>query len=462
MKPEKVLHNNRATFLPPTSVQVLNMADIKEYPLPLEALKKALAANETLQEQILVELERIGERKATNRRRAAALSLVHATSLARNKAPKEKASTLPDCPWTNTYFVDKKRKSFPGPNEDAVRREKAESSSFFASSNPPWMQKDKSLLEKAIEEVKKESNDGEFIDFVRVAEKVSNKNVSRSPEECRIQSQNLHKKPAWNDTELSRLRAIVNEQKEKSAGNIIDWSNVANMLGNGRTVWEVFQVFQSKIVAKPKATHWTPEEDEFLLKFVAAMGPQHVLNQDCMSLLAARFLPNKTKIQIHNRLNGSLLNPKFVSEAWNEGDERKLALCMKVYSESEPKQALFLSTGHIPNRSRSSVSEKWDRSLDPSFSPEPFTKEEDQELMEVMRANPGMGWKEIATKFFPHRHPHRLVNRFSELAEDQDILDRFGNQLLKKSKDGNLEHSGSVSAVATDYVVKIKKRVRMS
>ena len=434
--------------------------------LPLEALQKALAANQKVQDQILVELKRIGELKARNRKRAAAL--IHASSLP--KKPKPSPPALADCAWTDQYFTDKTSStSRPDPNPDDVRRTKAEKDSFLVSNNPPWLTKDNKLLEKSIKTVKLElhTNSDDAIDFGRVAKKVSQKTkISRSADECRVQTSNLKKKPAWTDAEIAHLRKIISEQKEKFANssdddknNAIDWKLVASTLGTGRTPWEVFQTYLSKIERKPKQVPWTPEEDEFLLKFVAAMGPQYTTSQAGSAFLASRFLPNKTKMQIMYRLNNSLLNPRFVSECWNEADERKLALCMKVYSESDSKHALFLSSGHIPNRSRGSVAEKWDRSIDPAYAGGPFSKQEDQELMQVIRANPEMGWRELSTKFFPHRHPHRLQSRFSEVAEDNDILQRFGNEFLKE---GNADQSESGFANTTDYVVKVKKTVRMS
>lgn len=436
------------------------MNDAKERPLPFEALQKALVENEALQEQVLAELKRIGGLKAQNRKQAAALSLVHASSLAKNQ---EKAPTLPYCRWSDKYFVDKNRRSEPRPNEDAARREQAESASFFAQTNPPWTTHGNKLLERAIAETKQESPGCESIDFERVAEKVSTKNLVRSAEECRVQSRNLIKKAGWQQPEIEKLRRIVSELQEKSHDHSkIDFVFVAKTLGTGRSAWEVFRIYQARIIGKPKPIRWAPEEDEFLLKFVAAMGPQLVINSECASFLAARHLSDKTKREIKQRLNATLLNPKFVCEAWNEVDERKLALCMKVYSESDPKHALFLSTGHIPTRSRTISALKWDRNLDPSFSAAPFSKREDQELLQKLRENPGMGWTEFQQNFFPHRHHHRLSNRFSELAEDQDILDRYGDKVLKRSSDGDCGQMESVSSVGADFVVKVKKRTRMS
>jgi hypothetical protein len=152
------------------------------------------------------------------------------------------------------------------------------------------------------------------------------------------------------------------------------------------------------------------------------------------------------------------LNPNLVHEAWTEDEERKLALCMKVYSDYACRPACFLAGAHLPARSPTSVADKWERSLNPVFSVEPFTKDEDEELLEVCRTNPTILWKELSDRYFTHRHPHRLMNRWSELATDQDILERCGDQITGQST--GKEGSALDGANADEYVVQINKRKR--
>lgn len=456
--------------------------------LPLDAIQKALTSNQNLQEQIRSEIEKIRSLKAKNRKRAAALSLSLPTTAT---STTQEQQQLPNCAWKNEYFMEStkpKSKSVPEPNEDAVRRKKAEDESFFARTEPSWQKKDIEQLLKLVAEVT--SNGGseedagggdtrdfddrssalpeESIDFTKIAANLSTKTVRRTADQCRIQYRNVQMKKrnkqdaAWTAKEIESLRKLIEEQQQKQKGHdgtnsdapAINWKQVAETLGTNRTPWELLQTYFAKIVGRPKTVVWTPEEDEVMLKYTAAMGPQVLIDGAFVSDLAARFLPDKTPKQIFARINHSLVNPNLKNEAWVEDDERKLALCMKVYSES-PSSAVYLASGHLPWRSPMTVMSKWERSLNPAFSTGPFSKTEDQELLKVMRQNPKMGFKEIATMFFPHRHPQRLMNRWSEMATDKDILDRCGDQLVKEGQGAGEGNRGELDA--SEYVVQVKK-----
>ena len=440
----------------------------KNQQLPLEALQKALVDNRSLQSHILLEIKAIGQKKTKNRKRAAQLSLIHASS---PSSPPTKdwrtavSEQIASCSWQDTYLVNESKTTYdlPKPNEDEMRRKDAEAKSFFASRNPVWTLPEIRKLKAFIKEkegkneMEPEQDEEEISSYEKLALKMSSKKIKRTVEECRFQVRQLQKQQRpWTDDEVKQLRQLINERRKHDPNALIDWRDCANKIGSDRTAWEAFLTYQGKI-AKPKWATWNPEEDEFLLKFVAAMGPQFVLNGANVSFLVSQYLPNKTKNQLFARLNHLLLNPKLVNEAWAEGDERKLALCMKVYSEAESKkQCLYQAGSHLPWRAPSSISDKWERSLNPAFSVEPFSKKEDQDLMDVMRANPGMGWKEISIKYFPHRHPHRLLNRWSEIAQDKDILDRYGSELLKQGKD-TTDDGGEELVDSAEYFVKIKK-----
>lgn len=449
-------------------------AKTKDRTLPLDALQKALTSNQNLQSHTMSELERIGSLKAKNRRRAAVLSLRRAdasTPFAAIASTTTRTVTLPSCEWTDEYFFEPKSKSVPEPNEDAVRRTKVEAQHFFATTHPYWQKPENRRLLECVEEATTTTttsrSNGGSLDFVEIARKVSSADRPRSAEECRIQTRNLQKKKrAWKAEEVKRLRKIIDEQQQQQGnpnGNTttlpkIDWQQISAKFGASRTPWELFQVYIDNIIGKPKRGAWTPEADELLLKYTAAMGPQFLIDGALLGSMATRFLPDMNREQIFSRINHSLVNPNLKNQAWGEEDERKLALCMKVYSESESRKALHFASGHLPWRATSSVGDKWERSLNPAFSGDPFSKKEDAELMKVMRANPNLGWKAVSQKYFPKRHPHRLMNRWSEIATDKDILDRYNDQLLKDRQDA--AENRQTEADASEYIVQVKKARR--
>jgi hypothetical protein len=79
----------------------------------------------------------------------------------------------------------------------------------------------------------------------------------------------------------------------------------------------------------------TPAEDQLLLQYMAASGPQFVVDGDAMVHIAAHLLPGRSRKQVLARVNQSILNPNLHRDAWSEEEERRLAICMKVYCDKE-------------------------------------------------------------------------------------------------------------------------------
>jgi len=101
------------------------------------------------------------------------------------------------------------------------------------------------------------------------------------------------------------------------------------------------------------------------------------------------------------------------------------------------------------SRALKSVTDKWNRALSPAYSARPFSDQEDEALMTILREHPKIGWKDLCDRFFPDRHPHRLMNRWAELASDTDILKREGTTFVttRSKRNSNLS--------SDDYVVQV-------
>jgi hypothetical protein len=109
------------------------------------------------------------------------------------------------------------------------------------------------------------------------------------------------------------------------------WHDVAILLN--RTAWQCLLAYQTELT-NSRSSPWTREEDEVLLKYVAAMGPQWVLTLGSAADLCAHVLPNRSPKQILARANTTLVNPNFTHGIWSDEEERKLVLCMKVYRDT--------------------------------------------------------------------------------------------------------------------------------
>jgi hypothetical protein len=277
--------------------------------LPRKALQKALESNRSLQAQIIGELDRISRLKFSNRRKAAVLSSrepTRAPSAAALVLWREQQVWKPIAKSYNQYFVDTSDKTngVPKPNEDAQERKQAVAQSFSARTNPPWHKKE---TERLLDWVNKSSqgSDGENPpDVTSLVSKFAEEN-GRTSEEGRIEFRNLRKKEAIGDEEKSQLRKLVDEVREASPGQSVDWTAVASKASSGRTVWELFQGHEAKGKGKRPIEPWSPEQDELLLKYIAAMGPQFVIDPPALASIITRFLPEKNYRQVTVRYNNT-------------------------------------------------------------------------------------------------------------------------------------------------------------
>jgi hypothetical protein len=450
-------------FIPST------MATSSERSRPVEntetTLEEALKSNLALQAAVTAELEQLAGKKADNRRKAAHLL----QELSRTWEQSDRASA-PPVPknsyrqWKRHFFSGKDG-STPGPNPDVVRRRTLESQTFLHHLQPPWSAKDDKVLGAVVKEIQATASSTAEIDFDRVSQ-LLNERLDRPADsilkprtalECRTRYTQMHHKVLPFSKEESRT---IFEKVHLHDGHP-DWEALAASLPNERTAWECLVAYQTKLCPTVQQQQaWTTAEDQLLLQYVAAAGPQFVIDGDAMVHLAARLLPGRSRKQILARVNQSILNPNLHRDAWSDEEERRLTICMKVYSNTP--NDLYRAAAHLPHRANKSVVEKWQRSLNPEHSSRPFTKQEDRAFLAAARANPEQGWTELARRHCPDRHPQRLAARWSELASDQDILARSGESIVKQRAKRSFGVNADEDARLNldDFVVQVQKKTK--
>ena len=338
-----------------------------------EAVKRALESNRKLQEAIRKDIAVIQEKKRRNRLQAATcireLGAENVTVHPPSSRPTQRKAK-------RHFFVDLKRK--PEPNEDAKLRQ---ADDFFFHTRPPWHQKEVKRLQQAVQEAESAAtateNDAFYQHVQRsFVEGSPNKGATvRTVEECRVQHQRTLEVPL-SDSELEQMSTIL-----ASNTGTVDWSVVASTLSENRsqpcTPFQCLAAHHRQKTAP--ASPWTPEEDIILFKFLAAAGPQMILDfRNPLMQTLQRLLPNKSKSKIVFHATQSLLNPNLQHGDWTNTEERALAIYMKIYN----KDVALVSSSHL-HRNQKSVADKWDRSLNPKYSTKPFTADEDARLMEL-------------------------------------------------------------------------------
>ena len=212
--------------------------------------------------------------------------------------------------------------------------------------------------------------------------------------------------------------------------------------------------YKTKLRPQPNGS-FTSEEDEFILRYVAAMGPQFMWGYPQIADLASRIFPYKVSRRIYERTHWSQWHPLSKDTMWTKEEEMKLVLAMKIYSDNgenstsstsstggndadeeqmNQKQAVALekislrrAAAHFhPIRQPYKVSKKWERSFSPRFSYKRFSKEEDTKLLEVVRSLAATThFSEIARKHFPDRSTDQISQRWNKIAPDKDIVEKL-------------------------------------
>jgi hypothetical protein len=427
-------------------------------------LEQALQSNLALQAAVVTELEQLAQKRADNRRTAARL----AQELSRTWQQSDAASA-PPVPknsyrqWKLNFFIGKDR-SKPEPNPDVVRRRMLEDQTFLHHLQPPWSTKETKVLEAVVKEMESTTNSTTETDYNRVAQLLNERLdrpadsilEPRTPLECKICYTHMQRKILPFSKEESRTIF----EKVHLRDGYPDWQAIAASLPNDRTAWECLVAYQTKLCPAVQQQAWTPAEDQLLLMYVAAAGPQFVVDGDAMVHFAPRLLPDRSRKQILARVNQCILNPNLRRDAWSGEEERRLVICMKVYCDTP--NDLYRVAAHLPHRANKSVAEKWQRSLNPEHSSRPFTKQEDQALVAAAHANPEQGWTELTRRYFPDRHPQRIAARWVEHASDQDIIARSGRSIVNKRAKRGLAVNDDEDARLNldDCVVQVQKKAK--
>lgn len=439
----------------------------------LASLQRALAANRSFQSTVYAEIARINQRKAENRARTAALR----RQLLRQRRSRNSRSTnrqadpaaaSREASMTSPFFSDSNGEDVPEPNLDALKRSQLEESTLLASRNPPWSSQESKALQQIVlyHQHQNKKNKDQPINYEHVALQLASpasagKRTGSQKQQPLQSSAHVHVPRTARECELhhrgslpgrtapsSWTKAESRKLAELAYGHESSWSDVVASFNEHfdkkqRTRWECFVHYQTKLNA-PKL-HWTLPQDQLLLRFVAAMGPQCVWNSpncDAVTHLSTSLLQDKTRHQIVQRIHLSLCNPKLSSDPWTADEERKLVICLKIYhdafartgstdgdgpqasSAAVSKALNVIAVHHFPHRSNKAVCDKWKKSLDPGHSSLPFTDQEDARLVEIASSSPHLGWADLCRQHFPNRHPERVAKRWAEVATNQQILDR--------------------------------------
>eukprot|EP01054_Gregarina_sp_Poly1_P001524 Gregarina_sp_Poly_1__1523@NODE_1383_length_4248_cov_66_729491_g927_i0_p1_GENE_NODE_1383_length_4248_cov_66_729491_g927_i0NODE_1383_length_4248_cov_66_729491_g927_i0_p1_ORF_typecomplete_len825_score122_78Myb_DNAbinding/PF00249_31/0_18Myb_DNAbinding/PF00249_31/0_00087Myb_DNAbinding/PF00249_31/5_5e07Myb_DNAbinding/PF00249_31/1_8e11Myb_DNAbinding/PF00249_31/2_1e10Myb_DNAbind_6/PF13921_6/1_1e03Myb_DNAbind_6/PF13921_6/0_059Myb_DNAbind_6/PF13921_6/9_8e08Myb_DNAbind_6/PF13921_6/1e10Myb_DNAbind_6/PF13921 len=223
-------------------------------------------------------------------------------------------------------------------------------------------------------------------------ESVAGNFASRSGRETQIHfvhwiDPRINRNPEWDKKEEAKILELVHECLETN--RTVDWDFVAEKLGTGRTKFAVYHRYQTALNTELTCRQWTPEQDEKLISLVENYTEDR---RKVWSYASERF-EDKTNEQCRSRYE--LLTRDAKKGNWILEEDLKLQVLVALFGRGQWAKIAAL----VPDRTDVKCRERYENMLAPEIERRPWTTEESNKLMELVKQNGPGNWAVLVEHF---------------------------------------------------------------